>query len=148
MRAGEGRTNRAEFRVGALTFNPRSPNGELVMTHADSASALRTSRSDHTPPYPSADEVESVLARVRAERRQGPVNTTSRWQVRIGWTGSAKLPPFSFDVRDSREEAEYCARHVMLWKQADDGLCVTGTWVREPGASEWEPVTSPQVAAS
>ena len=99
-------------------------------------------------PYSSADEVASVLARIRAERRPGPKNTTCYWQVRIGWAGSAEVPPFSFDTRDSREDAEYCAHHAATRKWAHDGLCITGVWVREPGASQWEPVTMPQAVTS
>lgn len=111
------------------------------ITHGDGPGQISKASG---APYSSVDEVASVLARIRAERRPGPENRSGRWQVRIGWAGSAESPPFSFDTRDSREDAEYCARHAMTWKRADDGLYVTGAWVRKPGASEWEPVTLPQ----
>jgi hypothetical protein len=89
------------------------------------------------------DEITTVLARVRAERRPGAENATPRWQVRIGWSGCADWPPFTFDAKDTREDAEYCARNAMTWKRSGDGLHVTGAWVRAPGASEWTTLALP-----
>lgn len=102
---------------------------------------ITNGEAQHAP----ADGVASALALVRAERRPGPVNTTRRWQVRIGWAGSATSPPFSFDTKGSRSDAEHCARQAMSWKKADDGLECTGAWVRGPDASEWESVALREV---
>jgi hypothetical protein len=85
------------------------------------------------------DEIAAAFARKRAARATGEVNTSANWQVRIKWASpeSVTWPTFSYDAKDTREHAEYCARQAMAWKQSDTELHVTGAWVRGPGASEW-----------
>jgi hypothetical protein len=97
------------------------------------------------------DELNAMFERRRFERATGTVNTSPYWQVRIGW-GSAPpiaFPPFTYDVKDSRADAEYCARWAEGWRSADDAdLYVIAAWVRGPGACAWEPVSVAQVGAA
>jgi hypothetical protein len=88
----------------------------------------------------SAEDVAEVLARVRDERRPGAENTTTRWQVRIKWGGSRQWPQYTFDAKNSREDAEYCAGQAVAWNRSDTELYVLGAWVRSPGAAAWDPV--------
>ena len=94
--------------------------------------------------YSSAEDVAEMLARVRDERRPSAENSTTQWQVRIRWGGSRQWPPYTFDAKDSREDAEYCAQQAVTWNRSDTELFVVGAWVRGPGASACEPVTVPQ----
>lgn len=77
-------------------------------------------------------------------------NTTCRWQVRIEWVvrPPTTYPRYTFDTKESREDAEYCARHAMSWKKSDDALYVVEASVRGPGATDWEAVTLPHVVAA
>lgn len=92
----------------------------------------------------SVDEAAAWMARIRSARRPGAVNGTRRWQVRISWGGTQQWPPFTFDAKDSRGDAECCARQAAGWSTDDADLFVIETWIRGPGASVWESVAAPQ----
>lgn len=95
----------------------------------------------------SEDEIAAAFERKRAGRAAGEVNTSPGWQVRIGWHSEPPTtwPPFTFDRKDTKEDAEHCARQAAHWKSSDKSLYVASTWVRAPGASEWRPVSMPRV---
>lgn len=104
--------------------------------------------SDETP-HASVDGVALVLARVRATRRPGAVNTTDRWQVRIRWGAiQQQWPPFTYDAKDSRADAVYCACQAEGWRSADADPYVIAAWVRGPGACAWESVSAARVSAA
>ena len=110
-----------------------------------------TGSSAHCEAPPShEDEIAAEFERKRAGRATGAANTSSAWQVRIEWQSpdSMSWPPYTYDAKQTREDAEYCALHAIQWKAADADLRVIGAHVRAPGASEWKPVALPQAVTS
>ena len=96
------------------------------------------------------DEITAAFEHKRAGRATGDVNTSPGWQVRIGWHSEPPTiwSPFTFDRKDTEEDAEYCARQAVHWKGSDKSLYVTNAWVRAPGESKWQPVNAPRTTCA
>jgi len=99
------------------------------------------------PGAPDQDEIATAFERRRAGQAHHGVNTSLLWQVRIGWYSEPPTvwPPFTYDTKDTKEHAEYCARQAVGWQGSDESLYVTSACVRGPGESEWVPVAVSQV---
>jgi hypothetical protein len=99
------------------------------------------------PGAPDQDEIATAFERRRAGQAHHGVNTSSSWQVRIGWYSEPPTvwPPFTYDTRDTKERAEYCALQAMSWQGSDESLYVISASVRGPGESEWMPVAASHV---
>lgn len=113
-----------------------------------------TSREPAQGPQPNvgdgaAEEIAEASARLHVARQLREVNTSETWQVRIAWHCEPPVvwPPFTTDRRPTQEEATRIAVAALRWIPNPE-LHVTGTAVRGPGESAWQPVHLPKSVAA